>query len=172
MSIFYTTNIFLKTDYTSPKEINLFELFTSQLMFFGRSSKSEEEKTLEKKLANAEGKDNISVSKITTSEMSDVLKLYTGITLEETHKVGLDKFVYLEEYDAYYLVVPNERPIYRFCSLLDGYRTEDGQVVLMYEDPSLITNGSTAKYIVTLRKATDGSVPSMSGYYIYSNVPK
>ena len=172
MSIFHTTNIFLKTDYTSPKEINLFELFTSQLMFFGRSSKSEEEKTLARKLANAEGKDNISVSKITTSEMSDVLKLYTGITLEETHKVGLDKFVYLEEYDAYYLVVLNERPIYRLCSLLDGYRTEEGRVVLLYEDPSLIIDGYSAKYIVTLLKATDGSIPSMSGYYIYSNVPK
>lgn len=172
MNIFHTTNYFLKTDYAAPEEINLFELFTSQLMFFGGSTASPEEKEQAMQLANAEGKDNISVSKITSSEMSDVLKLYTGITLEETQKVGLDKFVYLEEYDAYYLVVPNERPIYRLCVILDGYRTEDGQVVLMYEDPSLITNGSTAKYIVTLRKATDGSIPSMSGYYIYSNVPK
>ena len=172
MSILRTTNIFLKTDYASPEEINLFELFNSTLMMYGKSTATQEEKEAAKKLANMEGKDNISVSKITASEMSDVLKLYTGITLEETQKVGLDKFVYLEEYDAYYLVVPNERPIYRLCSILDGYQTDDGRVVLMYEDPSLITNGSTAKYIVTLRKATDGSVPSMSGYYIYSNVPK
>ncbi len=171
MNIFRTTNYFLKTDYVSPEEINLFELFTSGLVF-GGSPASEGEEALAKQLANAEGKDNISVSKITTSEMSDVLKVYTGITLEETQKVGLDKFVFLEEYDAYYLVVPNERPIYRLCSILDGYKTDDGWVVLLYEDPSLIANGSTAKYIVTLRKATDGSIPSISGYYIYSNVPK
>lgn len=89
------------------------------------------EETLAKKLANAERKDNISVSKITASEMSDVLKLYTWITLEGTHKVGLDKFVYLEEHDAYCLVVPNERPIYRLCVILAGYRTENGQVILL-----------------------------------------
>ena len=78
MSIFHTTNIFLKTDYASPKEINLFELFTSGLVF-GGSSASDEEKILAKKLANAEGKDSKSVSKITTSEMSDVFRVYPVI---------------------------------------------------------------------------------------------
>lgn len=172
MSILRTTNIFLKTDYASPEEINLFELFNSTLMMYGKSTASAEEKEAAKKLANAEGKDNISVSKITAAEMSETLELYLGLSLEETQKVGLDKFVYLEEYDAYYLVVPNERPIYRMCSILDGYRTKDGQVVLFYEDTSSIVNGSSAKYLVTLQEVTDGSIPSVSGYYIHSNLPK
>jgi len=172
MSILRTTNIFLKTDYASPEEINLFELFNSTLMMYGKSTATQEEKEAAKKLANAEGKDNISVSKITASEMSETLELYLGLTLEETQKVGLDKFVYLEEYDAYYLVVPNERPIYRLCSILDGYRTKDGRVVLLYEDTSSIVDGVYAKYIVTLLVAKNGSIPSVSGYYIYSNLPK
>lgn len=79
--------------------------------------------------------------------MDDFLQKYAGVTLDETNKKDLDQFIYLEEYDAYYLLHGDTN--FQRCKVLSLEKNEDGTIVLTYEQES------GEKEIVTLKESGD-----------------
>ena len=152
----FVGNQFLTSEYKSPKDIDLYELFYDGAYIVGNVSEvSEEEKQL--LLDRYLDKIHSPIIRITTREMNEFLQKYMGITLEETNKYGLDKMYYLEEYDAYYLVHADTNVSYVIFQ--GGKTNDDGTITLMYI-PSM---DGTSTYWVTL-KEEDGK------YYIISNI--
>ena len=112
----------------------------------------------------------VDLVKCPASEMDAVLRKYLGLTLDETDQWGLDRFTYLEEYDAYYAFhgdtnYPGE------VTFISG-KWKDGKVLLYYEGsgfPGLSSgNGemnmvSSGPACVTLEPQRDG------GYRFLSN---
>ena len=149
-------NQFLTSEYKSPKDIDLYELFYNGAYIVGNVSEVSEE---EKQLLLDRYVDEIHspVIRIATWEMNEFLQKYMGITLEETNKYGLDKMYYLEEYDAYYLIHADTNVSYVIFQ--GGKINDDGTITLMYI-PSM---DGTSTYWVTL-KEEDGK------YYIISNI--
>lgn len=148
---------FLTDVYTTPEDINLYELFYRGAYTVGSDGMASEE---EKQLLLERYLDKIyaQVFRITTKEMNDVLQKYMGITLEETNKYGLDKMYYLEEYDAYYIMHDDTNWFYAIFQA--GKINADGTITLQYYRS--MDDGSPV-YWVTL-KETDGK------YYIISNI--
>lgn len=152
----FVGNQFLTSEYTSPKDIDLYELFYNGAYIVGNESVVSEE---EKQLLLDRYVDEIHspVIRIATWEMNEFLQKYMGITLEETNKYGLDKMYYLEEYDAYYLIHADTNVSYVIFE--GGKINADGTITLMYT--SSMDSGSI--YWVTL-KEEEGR------YYIISNI--
>lgn len=152
----FVGNQFLTSEYKSPKDIDLYELFYDGAYIVGNVSEvSEEEKQL--LLDPYLDKIHSPIIRITTREMNEFLQKYMGITLEDTNKYGLDKMYYLEEYDAYYLMHADTNVSYVIFQ--GGKINDDGTITLMYT-PSM-DGGSI--YWVTL-KEEEGK------YYIISNI--
>ena len=152
----FVGNQFLTSEYASPKDIDLYELFYNGAYIVGNESEVSEE---EKQLLLERYLDEIHspIFRIATWEMNEFLQKYMGITLEETHKYGLDKMYYLEEYDAYYLMHADSNV--RYAIFHGGKINDDGTITLMYT-PSM---ESGSYYWVTL-KEQEGK------YYIISNI--
>lgn len=98
---FSIRNMFLTSQYETPQDIDLFELFCC-----GSAQPSAPMSQEERQLVIDRGyggtAPDCGCTKITRQEMDAVLLEHTGLTLEETHQVGLEQFTYLPEYDAYY----------------------------------------------------------------------
>ena len=47
----------------------------------------------------------LDIVKVTTDEMNAFLEEKLGIQLDETKKIGLENFYYLDQYDSFYLVI-------------------------------------------------------------------
>lgn len=135
--------------YEKPEDINLLELFYLE----GTTEFSGEEY---RAVFDVEpGGLPCAAYKLTTEEMNQILMQYTGLTLEETNKVGLEQFTYLPEYDAYYWAHGDTN----FCGYLDfivGTR-EGNTYTLYYNMPGW--------YCVTLEWQEDGS------FHFVSNQP-
>ena len=54
-----------------------------------------------------------------------------NMMLSDTAQNGLNEFLYLEEYDAYYLIHSDLN--YVPCNIMSGMRNKDGNVILEYE---------------------------------------
>ena len=129
--------------YDDVKDINLFELFYCE----GSTKLSAEE------LQAALGVENeldlpCLAYKLTAAEMDRVLTQYTGLTLEQTNKAGLDSFTYLPDYNAYYWMHGDTN----YCGSLDftlGVR--EGETVRLYQ------GGNSQWTCVTLEEQEDGS---------------
>lgn len=116
----------LTSSYRDPREIDLSKLFYNGL-YDASNVITEEERTAvsqENPLA-----DHLDIIKITRTQMDEVLQMLTGLTLDETDKVGLDQFVYLKDFDAYYLV--HSDAIDPRCRMLSASRNADGSVNLI-----------------------------------------
>ena len=152
-------NHFLTDVYTTPEDINLYELFNSGSYIIGTNSMASEE---EKQLLSDRYQDEITgyVVRVKTWEMDEVLQKYMGISLEETNKYGLDKMYYLEEYDAYYRVDVGSN--WSYVNFEAGKINADGTITLQYYKENYF-DGPTSTYRVTLREV-DGK------YYIISNI--
>ena len=85
--------------------------------------------------------------------MDAFLQEYLGVALDETNKKNLDQFIYLEEYDAYYLLHGDTN--FQRCTVTSLEQNEDGTIALTYEQES------GEKGIVTL-KGSKGSYQSVS----------
>lgn len=86
-------NQFLSSQYESPADMDLFELF-----YCGTGlpeTLSEEEHRLV-------GSSDVPTTKLSAEAVNQVLAEYTGLTVSETTGIGLERFDYLEAYDAYY----------------------------------------------------------------------
>lgn len=152
------------------KQIDLFQLFYNGTGTF-------EPYTEEERWAVAEaawgGEDpGIDLVKCPRDQMDAVLKEYLGLGLDETDKWGLDQFVYLEEYDAYY----------HFCGdtnypgevTFTSGEWKDGKVLLYYEGngfPGLSSGDgemnivSSSPACVTLEPQKDGGYRFLSNWY-------
>ena len=150
---------FLTDVYTTPEDINLYELFYGGSYIIGTNNMASEE---EKQLLLDRYLDEIytDVIRVKTWEMNEVLQKYMGITLEETKKIGLDKMYYLEEYDAYYMMHGDTN--WFFANFEAGKINDDGTITLQYYRDDFYY-GTTPTYWVTLREV-DGK------YYIISNI--
>jgi hypothetical protein len=150
-------NQFLFSIYDKPQYIDLFELFYCVTPDNQDSFPSQEEKD---KVVAEEGlseEPDCMCLKNTTADMDSVLQENMGITLDETNKVGLDKFTYLPEYDAYYYFHGDTNYIMQY-TMDSGFRDMNGDIYLYYMDSSSSTNRE-----LLLKKNGDG-------YLFYSNI--
>ena len=150
-------NQFLFSVYDKPQDIDLFELFYCGTPDNQDSFPSQEEKD---KVVAEEGlseEPDCMCQKNTTADIDAVPQENMGITLDETNKVGLDRFTYLPEYDAYYYFHGDTN--YLGCFMKSGFRDKDGNVYLYYET----LTGYQNERELLLKKNGDG-------YLFYSNI--
>jgi len=96
-------NQFLSSIYDKPADIDLYGLFYCGIGTFEAIAKDELKAVMER--AGIEGSIEdlpCGCDKIGRSDMNKVLSEYMGMTLADTNKIGLDHFVFLSQYDAYY----------------------------------------------------------------------
>lgn len=150
-------NQFLSSTYESPADIDLFQLFYNGAGAWEDMSEAERE-TVIREGYNGDSPDT-GLTKCSAGEMDAALQRSMELTLAETNKVGLDSFVYLAEYDAYYDFHgdTNVRP---HVDIAAGERA-GGLVHLYYED-TFFADGWKC---VTLRLGED------DGYKFVSNLP-
>lgn len=145
-------NSFLNCTYTDVKDISLEELF-----YDSPHQSTVEITDAEMALLKGSAIDfDTDFQKILVSYMDEMLRTYANITLEETNKVDLDKFLYLEEYEAYYSGHGDTH--YSPVTVESGIKDEKGIVKLQ-----CLHSESENKYEVTLQAHEDG-------YYFVSNV--
>ena len=159
---FNMMNQFLFLAVEAPKDyrqIDLFTLFYNGTGTFAPYTEEERQAVAE---AAYDGEDPmVDLFKCTAGEMDAVLRKYTGLSLDETDKWCLDRFTYLEEYDAYYdfhgdTNYPGE------VTFTSG-EWKDGKVLLYYEGsgfPGLSSGNGEINCIgpacVTLEPQKDG----------------
>ena len=117
---------FLTCLYERPEDIDLLSLF-----YNGVGSPDVTDEAERRDVAGGEDP-GVDLTKFTKTEADAALLEYTGLTLEETNRVGLDTFRYFPQYDAYYLFHgdTNAVPIPDFFA---GER-EGSMIRLYYED--------------------------------------
>lgn len=123
-------NQFLSSIYDTPEKINLFDLFYNGSGQRVYPSKAEIAAVIAQNGWSAAP--DCGCDKISRAEMDSILSLHTGITLAESEQIGLEKFTYLKEYDAYYHYHGDTN--YRTkITFLSGER-EGGTIRLFYDD--------------------------------------
>lgn len=137
--------------YDKPEDIDLYELFYCE----GRYDLTSEEFRAAFDMDEADAPCPAYI--MTVGEMDESLKRHTGLTLEQTNRVGLENFVYLEEYDAYYWMHGDTN----YCGELDFTSgTRENGVVKLYHNSNF---AGSSWYCVTLKAQEDGS------YWFLSN---
>ncbi len=169
---FNMMNQFLFLAVEAPKDYRQIDLFA--LFYNGTGEPMEVTEEERQAVAEADygGEDPmVDLVKCPASEMDAVLRKYLGLTLDETDQWGLDRFTYLEEYDAYYgfhgdTNYPGE------VTFISG-KWKDGKVLLYYEGsgfPGLSSgNGemnmvSSGPACVTLEPQKDGGCRFLSNW--------
>lgn len=141
--------------YERPQDIDLYELFYDGSHLGAPVTATEDEvKAAYPDLTPEEL--SSPAYRVTQEEMNEVLLKYTGLTLAETNRVGLDKLPYLEEQDAYYWMhggVNYPGPL----TLLGGVR--EGSTVRLYQEWEGVF------YCLTLEQQNEGN------YWFVSNLP-
>lgn len=147
-------NQFLSSLYTSPKEINLYELFYC-------GSGREETLVDGERQAVAKANDNFDpdcdLTKISAGNLNRVLEENTGLSLAQINRVGIDDLIYLEDYDAYYHFHGDTN--YRGEVTFDcGERV--GNLIKLYYNDQFMADGWKS---LTLKPTNNG------GYHFVSN---
>lgn len=140
-------NQFLSSLYDEPADIDLFQLFYCGSGIVETITKDELTDVMAQ--SGIEGSiDDLQspCEKISGSRMDEILTEYMGITLADTNKIGLDNFVYLSQYDAYYFFHgdTNYRPNINFSS---GERK--GDVIRLFYNDEFFGDGFK---VLTLRE--------------------
>ena len=99
------------------------------------------------------------VDKMSVEAINQVLLENTGLTLEETGRIGMDYFQYLPEYDAYYHS-HGDTNYFSGVNITAGERV--GDTIRLYYDDTFHVDGWKC---VTLEEQADGS------YWFVSNQP-
>lgn len=148
-------NQFLSSTYGTAADIDLFELFYNGL---GENVSEAERETVIREGYGGDSPDT-DLTKCSAGAMDAALERSTELTLEETNRVGLDSFVYLPAYDAYYHFHgdTNVRP---HVDIAAGERT--GGLVRLYYEDTFFADGWKC---ITLRLGED------DGYKFVSNLP-
>lgn len=139
-------NQFLSSLYDKPEDIDLFELFYC-------GSETAEPVTDEETSAAAEAGGMSGAvdfvpppDKISTENMNEVLLKNTGLTVDQTNKVGLEELIYLEQYDAYYHFHGDTN--YRMNVEFSSGERQGDLIRLTYEDTFM----ADGEKIITLRE--------------------
>lgn len=141
-------NQFLSSTYDDIRDINLFEIF-----YCGGGIKESitDDELLTAGIANgmSENIDDwpVPCTKISAERMNAVLRENTGLTLEETNKIELSKFIYLAEYDSYYIFHGDSN--YRASISFQSGERKDNIIRLYYEDDFY---GDGEKVLTLLKK--------------------
>lgn len=124
-------NQFLTSFYHRPEDIDLYQLF-----YNGSGLPQAQEVTTQEwnDLPNA-AEIGIWPTKNTTDEINEVLQTYMGLTLDQTSQRGLEYWIYLPQYDAYYAFHGDTNSI-RDIRFTSGFRLED-MVTLFYQNEHL-----------------------------------
>ena len=93
-------NQFLSSPYDEPSDINLFELFYCG-SGLDETMTDDELMAVMEKLEMTDNPD-CKCEKNSTANMDEILTEHMNIKLADTKKMGLEDFVYLSDYDAYY----------------------------------------------------------------------
>ena len=141
------TNMLLSSYYDTAADIDLYELF-----YNGPTGIQEEVTEAEQTAIGPVAFEHYPI-KTQRTEMDAFLQEYLGVALDETNKKNLDQFIYLEEYDAYYLLHGDTN--FQRCTVTSLEQNEDGTITLTYEQES------GEKGIVTL-KGSKGSYQFVS----------
>lgn len=136
-------NMFLTSEYSDAKDVNLRYLFYGGADGLGGADVSQEERQLLAQRYNVEME--LDVAKTTKQEMDAVLQRYLGMSMEETNQVNLNSLCYLAEYDAYYNVAGDT--MLSNYTFERGWINEDGSVILEYYD---LLDSDKTLYRVTL----------------------
>lgn len=139
-------NMLLSSEYMTPGEINLFQLFYNGIS--GTAGQiSEEEIELLAEMDSAAH--NLDIVKVSKDEMESFLQERLGIGLDETNKIGLNNFYHLKEYDSYYVIAGDTN--YEYCTVLSGFWESDDRLRMVYTK-----EGEEGRWEVTLQKVKDG----------------
>lgn len=118
-------DMMLTSTYTDARDVDLARLFYNGIPGAGNVVSEEERAALIELDSAAE---HLDIIKLARAQMDSVLQNLAGCTLAETTQRGLDQFLYLETYDAYYLV--HSDALDARCDL-SGVRRADGAVTLL-----------------------------------------
>lgn len=156
-SFYNIRNMYMQQEFASIKEIDLELLFRNGVHPTKEPVTQEEINTIQKVTGKTVSADII---KIPAWDMDMAFLHTTGKTFGQTIKKGLDKLIYLEEYDAYYSIYNDAiTPVYK---IKEGVKLQDGAtVVLRYQNKQSAT---AVDWIVTLRSHEDT-------YWFVSNLP-
>ena len=149
-------NQFLSSQYGAPEDIDLFELFycgTGLPETVNESELRQAAATTHRSFTEME----LDLTASSRENINAVLLENTGLTLEQTHQTGLEKFLYLPEYDTYYHFHGDTN--YRGTVTIACGEWKDGLLCLYYED----TFFGDGWKCVTLQKTGEG-------YYFVSNL--
>lgn len=146
-------NQFLTSLYDSPEDIDLYQLF-----YLGDCQPSMEGYSDQERAAviAATGEPDCPLTRTTRAEMDRVLMEYTGLSLEQTNRVGMEGFTYLPEYNAYYHW-HGDTNYYPDVQFLSGTRSGD-IISLCYQD----SFAGRGKCVLTLREMGEGSYHFLS----------
>ena len=146
-------NLFLASLYDQPQDIDLFQLF-----YLGGLDGESEALTPQERQAVVETgysgmEPDCPCTKITRAEMDQTLFQYTGLTLDETNRLGLGGFTYLAEYDAYYHYHGDTN--FTAVTVIGGTREGD-LLYLIYESGYYFSQAQGKQLVATLRQTEDG----------------
>lgn len=139
-------NMLLSSEFCNPEEIDLFQLFYNGVSTVEEQISEDEVALLTELCSEASYLD---IVKVTVNEMDTFLQEKLGIGLEETQKIGLDSFYYLEDYESYYLIAGDTN--FDWCTIVSGAWETDNILSLKYEKKS-----EKGQWIVTLKKTNEG----------------
>lgn len=149
-------NQFLNSLYEKPEDIDLFELFYCGT---GIDAPMTDEELRQVGSFDTAGELICPVDKMSVEAINQVLLENTGLTLEETGRIGMDYFQYLPEYDAYYHS-HGDTNYFSGVNITAGERV--GDTIRLYYDDTFHVDGWKC---VTLEEQADGS------YWFVSNQP-
>ena len=150
---FHFRSQFLTSSYLTPQDIDLCQLF-----YNGSDTPESPADSERADAAAALGFDpEVDFFKISAANMDAALLQYTGFKLAQTNKVGLDSFIYLSKYNAYYLFHGDTNA---FTPVFTMGTRDGNQVTLQYFNDLL---GGEMKLTLT---ANDNG-----GWYVFSNLP-
>lgn len=145
---FNIRNQFLSSLYDTPEKIDLYELF-----YCGSNQRVY---TTEVEIAAViaqngwNGAPECGCDKISRTDMDAVLTKYTGRALADTDKIGLDKFNYLKEYDAYYHFHGDTN--YR-AKITFARGEREGDIIRLFYNDTFMADGNK---VLTLREMNGG----------------
>ena len=153
---FNIRNQFLNSLYDRPEDIDLYNLFYCGS---GLPETISDQELAEEGNWAADGELICPLEKNSRANMDAVLTQYAGLTLAETEGIGMTKFSYQEEYEAYYHCHGDSNYL-TWVNITAGRRQGD-LIHLYYKNPP----GDSRWGCVTLRDLGDGN------YWFVSNQP-
>lgn len=136
-------NQFLSSLYDTPKKINLFDLFYCGVDPSASPTAAETAAIMAQNSWTEEP--DCDCTKVSRADMDAVLTKYTGLTLADTDKIGLESLTYLKDYDAYYYYHGDTN--YRGHVTFAGGERE-GDIIRLYYNDGFIGDGEK---VLTLR---------------------